>query len=633
VSVYLSQALNGLSHAATLFLVASGLSIIFGVTRIVNFAHGSLYMLGAYCAYSFSQFLMPRIGAPIGFWSGIVLAAVAVGLVGALMEVAVFRRIYRAPELFQLLATFGIVLVVQDATLAIWGREDLLSPRAPGLRGVVEVFGQRFPQYHLLLICLGPIVLGLLWLVFHRTRWGTLVRAATEDREMTSALGVNQRRLFTGVVLLGSTLAGLSGALQIPKEAVNLQMDINIIVEAFVVVVIGGMGSLIGAFVAALLVGEISAFGILMFPQLTLVLPFLVMALVLVVRPYGLFGKTGENSRGRVRTSALPLGPVGARLRRLGVAALVALMLVPGFAGEYAQLLLTEILILALFAASLHFILSIGGLVSFGHAAWFGAGAYVAALLLSKLSAPMPAGLLSAPLVAGIVALMFGWFCIRLSGVYLAMLTLAFAQILWSLAVQSTWIGGDNGILGVWPSAWAGSPTRYYYLTLTLCAASLLVLRRAVFAPFGYALRAARDSALRAEATGIDVRRSQWLAFALAGAFAGLAGALQAFHAGSVFPNVLSIPQSIDALVMVLLGGLETLTGPVVGAAVYHVLQTQIMRSTEYWRVILGSVVLLLVLVFPYGIVGSFRTLYQRRRSSSESQAGESAASRAPPEA
>ncbi len=609
MSIYFIQALGGLSHAATLFLVASGLSIIFGVTRIVNFAHGSFYMLGAYAAYSLSQFLMDRVGAPLGFWTGIVLAALAIGLLGVVMELVLLRRIYRAPELYQLLATFGVVLVVQDAALVIWGREDLLSPRAPGFKGVVEIFGQRFPQYHLLLICLGPIVLAALWWLFHRTRWGTLVRAATEDREMTGALGVNQRWLFTSVVFLGSVLAGLGGALQIPKEAVNLQMDINIIVEAFVVVVIGGMGSVTGAFLAALLVGEISAFGILIFPQLTLVLTFLVMAGVLVIRPYGLLGKAQRESRNAGSVVDMNLRPAGPRLRQAALVALLVLALVPAFAGEYGQLLLTEILILALFAASLHFILGIGGMVSFGHAAWFGVGAYSCALLFSKVAVPMAVGLLAAPLAAAAAALMAGWFCTRLTGVYLAMLTLAFAQILWSVAIQSTWTGGDNGILGVWPSAWAATPARYYYLTLALCVASLMILRRAVFAPFGYALRAARDSALRAEATGIDVRRQQWLAFALAGGFAGLAGGLHAFHKGSVFPNVLSIPQSIDALVMVLLGGIDTLSGPTVGAAAYHFLQTEIMRSTQYWRVILGSVILLLVLAFPDGIVGAFRKL------------------------
>lgn len=604
MSLYLIQALSGLSHAATLFLVASGLSIIFGVTRIVNFAHGSLYMLGAYMAYSLSQYLTAKLGAPVGFWSGLILAALGVGLIGVVLELTVLRRIYHAPELFQLLATFGIVLVVQDAALFVWGREDLLAPRAPGLKGTVQLLGERFPQYHLFVICLGAVVLGVLWLLFRRTRWGTLVRAATEDREMTGALGVNQRWLFTGVLFLGSCLAGLGGALQIPKEAVNLQMDIHIIAEAFVVVVIGGMGSVTGAFLAALLVGEISAFGILWFPQSSLVLTFVAMAAVLAVRPYGLLGRPERASSSPTQTDPLFV-PGGRAFGSASSALLVFLALVPLVSSEYAQLVLTEIFILCLFAASLHFIMSIGGMISFGHAAYFGLGAYAAAVLVSRFGAPMGGALATAPVAAGLVALMFGWFCIRLSGVYLAMLTLAFAQILWSAAFQFGWVGGDNGILGVWPSAWASSKAAYYYLTLALIAASLLVLRRAVFAPFGYGLRAARDSAVRSEAIGIDIRRQQWIAFGLAGAFAGLAGALHAFLKGSVFPTVLSIPQSIDALVMVLLGGLETLSGPIVGAALYHYLQTEIMRVTDYWRVILGAVILLLVVAFPHGIVGA----------------------------
>ncbi len=183
------------------------------------------------------------------------------------VEVLLLRRIYRAPELFQLLATFGVVLIVQDLALMIWGPQDLLGPRAPGLRGSVDILGQRFPQYELFLIVVGPVVLGLLWLLFHRTRWGTLVRAATQDREMVGALGVNQRMLFTGVFFLGSLLAGLGGALQLPRESVNLHMDLAIIAEAFVVVVVGGLGSLTGACLAALLIGELHAFGILICPR------------------------------------------------------------------------------------------------------------------------------------------------------------------------------------------------------------------------------------------------------------------------------------------------------------------------------------------------------------------------------
>src|SRR6476661_4034716 len=200
----LLQAVNGLSSASGLFFVAVGLSLIFGVTRIINIAHGSLYMLGTYIAYS----LATKIGGAVGFWGGIILTAAIVGVIGALIEIVLLRRIYRAPELFQLLATFALVLVFNDAALWIWGPEDLLGPRAPGMRGAVEIFGRKFPSYDLFLIAMGPAVLILLHLALAKTRFGRLVRAATQDREMVGALGINQAILFTAVFALGSFLAG-----------------------------------------------------------------------------------------------------------------------------------------------------------------------------------------------------------------------------------------------------------------------------------------------------------------------------------------------------------------------------------------------------------------------------------------
>jgi branched-chain amino acid transport system permease protein len=227
----------------------------------------------------------------------------------------------------------------------------------------------------------------------------------------------------------------------------------------------------------------------------------------------------------------------------------------------------------------------------------------------------MLAALVAAPVAAGLGALVFGWFCVRLSGVYLAMLTLAFAQIVWSTAFQWTALtGGDNGLLGVWPAQWAQSKTVYYGLTLVIVTAGVLALRRVIFAPFGYALRAGRDSALRADAIGIDVRRHQWFAFAGAGAFAGLAGGLYAFAKGGVFPQAASIPTSVDGLIMVLLGGLQTLTGPIVGAALFRALEVEMVRSTDYWRAILGVVIVVLVLAFPKGVAGTIGPLFERRR-------------------
>jgi len=596
------QTLNGLATASSLFLVASGLSIIFGVTRVVNFAHGSFYMLGAYIAWSLVMRLGPA-GA-LGFWAGLLIAALLVGIAGVIVEVLLLRRIYQAPELFQLLATFGVLLMVQDIALAAWGPQDLLGPRAPGLTGFVSILGGRFPTYELFLIGLGPLVLGALWLLFNRTRWGVLVRAATLDREMVGALGVNQRLLFTSVFFLGSCLAGLGGALQLPREAVNLHMDLAIIVEAFVVVVVGGLGSIAGAYLAAVLIGIVHALGILIFPKITLVLIFLIMAAVLIVRPHGLMGLKAAAAGSGARAPLL--APARRETKMLGAAALTALLLAPLFVGDYGVSLLTELAILALFAASLHFMMGPGGLTSFGHAAYFGLGAYGAALAVKWLAAPMAGGLLAAPLLAGIAGVLFGWFCVRLSGVYLAMLTLAFAQIAWSAAFQ--WVevtGGDNGILGVWPPPWAANRVVYYYLALALCAALVLVLRAILFAPLGYALRAGRDSPLRAEAIGLNVARVNWLAFTIAAVAAGVAGGLYAYFKGSVFPTYMAISKSVDALVMVLLGGVETISGPLVGALAFVGLQDWLVRSAaEYWRLLLGGAIVALVLAFPQGIVG-----------------------------
>ena len=618
---FLAQMLNGLAEASSLFLVAAGLSLIFGVTRIVNFAHGSLYMLGVYVAYS----VVERIGGTaLGFWFGLIAASLIVGAVGAAIEIVLLRRIYRAPELFQLLATFALVLIINDAALWIWGAEDLLGRRAPGMSGAIDLLGRQYPVYNLALIVIGPVVLGLLWLLLTRTRWGTLVRAATQDREMLGALGVNQAWLFTGVFALGAMLAGLGGAVQLPREPASLGLDLRTIGDAFVVVVVGGMGSIPGAYIAALIIAELKAicvglgtvtlWGIsISFPKLTLVVEFVFMALVLVFRPWGLFGKQQGASRNSAPLEA-PLRAASTPLKLMAVVVFAALAILPLLSTwlPYATVLTQDILVAVLFAISLHFIMGPGGMHSFGHAAYFGLGAYGAALLLKAASMPMPLALAFAPMVAGAGALIFGWFCVRLSGVYLAMLTLAFSQIVWSIVYQwDEFTGGSNGVVGVWPAEWL-SGTPYYYLTLVLVALSIVVLRRVLFSPFGYALRAGRDSPLRADAIGIDVKRIQWIGFVIAGLFAGLAGSLFVFSKGSISPDAMAVTKSVDGLVMVLLGGIQTLAGPVVGAASFSVLQDYIMRSTEYWRALFGGVILLLVLVFPQGIAGFCREIGER---------------------
>ncbi|MGH8779832.1 ABC transporter permease [Paraburkholderia sp.] len=643
LSNLLVQLVNGLADASALFLVAAGLSLIFGVTRIVNFAHGSFYMIGVYVAYT----LTSRFGATFGgFWLSVLGAALAVAVLGALVEFVVLRRIYQAPELFHLLATFALVLIFRDATLWLWGPEDLFGPRAPHLSGSVQLLGHALPTYDIALIVIGPVVLLLLWYALTRTRWGTLVRAATQDREMLGALGINQAWLFTGVFFAGAFLAGLGGALQVPRISANLSLDLDTIGNAFVVVVVGGMGSIPGAFVAALLIAEIKAlcigighvsiFGLdLSLSRFTLVAEFVVMAVVLVVRPWGLLGRASAAVRAMAAPEA-PLRPAGKRLRWLAALVLAVLALAPLAANAfpYMPVLLVEILIAVLFAASLHFIMGPGGMHSFGHAAYFGLGAYGAALFLKVLALPMEAALLLGPLLAAGGALVFGWFCVRLSGVYLAMLTLAFAQIVWSVVFQWDDVtGGSNGLLGLWPSNWLSSPVAYYYLTLVCAAIGVWLLRRMLFSPLGYAMRASRDSVLRAEAIGIDVKRVQWAAFVVASLFCGLAGSLYAFSKGTISPEVISVSRSVDGLVMVLLGGLQTLTGPVVGAAVFTWLQDTVARQTDYWQALLGAAILLLVIAFPQGIVGFVRERFGERFGASDDADTKNAAAHTQPAA
>ena len=618
----LAQLLNGLASASSLFLVSVGLSLIFGVTRTINFAHGSFYMLGAFIAYSSVDVLSPHIG----FWPALLLAPLACALLGALTEMLLLRRIYQAPELFQLLATFALVLVIKDASLWLWGPEELFGPRAQGMEGSVEILGRQFPTYDLFLIAVGPCVLLGLTLLLTKTRFGTLVRAATQDREMVGALGVNQAWLFTAVFALGTLLAGLAGALQLPREPASLEMDMTTIGAAFVIVVVGGMGSIPGAFIAALLVAELKAVCIwlgvqeiagveISFSKLTLVVEFLVMAVVLIWRPWGLLGKPQALARSSGQPEQ-PLRSAGRGASAAWLALLAALVLLPlafGSEGSYTTVLLTDIFVAALFAASLHFILGPGGMHSFGHAAYFGLGAYGAALLVRQLNLPMEAALLLGPLVAAAGALLYGWFCVRLSGVYLTMLTLAFAQISWAIVFQwDDFTGGSNGVTGVWPPEWASQGAAFYWLALGVCAIGLYLLRRILFSPLGYALRATRDSALRADAIGIDVRRVQWTAFVISGLFAGLAGALFAFSKGGVAPDSMSVTKSVDSLVIVLLGGVQTLAGPVVGAAAFTWLHDTVARNTEYWRALMGATMLVLVLLAPQGIAGYAQTLWAR---------------------
>ena len=287
-SFLFSQFIGGLTTAMFLFLIASGLSLVFGVMRVINFAHGSFYMLGAYLAWQAVQWLHPVGG---GFWLATLFAAVGVGLLGAVIERVFFRSLYGREELYQLLFTYGLVLILGDAAKFLWGVDQLSVSTPPVLSGGVEIFGTTQPLYTLFIIAIGPAIAIAGSLILNRTGIGRMVRAAQMDREMLDALGANVGMIYTGMFVFASFLAGLSGALVTPIQSIVPGMDVLIIVQAFIVVVIGGIGSFWGTFWGSLIYGEVLSFGILIFPGFSLFSVFALMAVILIVRPWGLFGR------------------------------------------------------------------------------------------------------------------------------------------------------------------------------------------------------------------------------------------------------------------------------------------------------------------------------------------------------
>jgi branched-chain amino acid transport system permease protein len=283
-----AQSLSGLTAAMFLFLIASGLSLIFGVLRVLNFAHGTFYMLGAYCAFQIVQW----IGLDGGrFWLAALGAALAVAALGGIVERVLFRHLYDKEELYQLLFTYALVLILSDVAKIIWGTQQKSVSRPAELTGAFQIFGATVPHYNLFILALGPTIALTFWFVLQRTRAGRFIRAAALDRETLGALGVNVSALYTGVFVLASFLGGLGGALITPMRAIVPGMDTDVIVDAFVVVVIGGLGSFWGTFLGALIYGQVLSFGILFFPRFSIFAIFALMATVLVIRPWGLLGR------------------------------------------------------------------------------------------------------------------------------------------------------------------------------------------------------------------------------------------------------------------------------------------------------------------------------------------------------
>jgi branched-subunit amino acid ABC-type transport system permease component len=277
------QGLNGIAYGLLLFLLAAGLSLIFGMMDVVNLAHGSFFMVGAYIGYSASR-------ASHNFWLALVIAPIAVGILGVAIEVALLKRLYRRPLLDQVILTFGLSFMAAELVKIIWGNNELVLPPPDIFAGPVNIVGNTYPVYRLFVIAISLLIALGLWLTERRTRLGAIIRAGVADRQMAAGLGVNIGAVFTGVFAFGAALAAFGGVVAGPVLSLFPGLDAQVLINALIVVVVGGMGSLTGAFWGGLLIGIAVTFLTILVPAIALVLTFLVMGLILLVRPNGLFG-------------------------------------------------------------------------------------------------------------------------------------------------------------------------------------------------------------------------------------------------------------------------------------------------------------------------------------------------------
>ncbi len=610
MDLFVAQLLNGLVYGVLLFLMAAGLSLIFGLMNVVSLAHGSFFMLGAFVGLT----IFKTTGS---FWLALVLAPIPVIVLGVLMERLFLRPLYRRGHMDQVLLTFGFTFVFLDLVQTVWGRMVQRLPAPQALQGTLHIGLGVFSAYRLFLIGFGFVIALALWLLLEKSRIGAMVRAGVDNAMMASGLGANIPALFTGVFGFGVALAGLGGVAAGPILGLYPGMDAEILIPAFIVIVIGGMGSLRGAFAGSLLIGIADTFGKAYFQSIALFLIYLTMTAVLLVRPQGLFGiKYSDVAIAPAVTTTSR--PATMQTRAAELLVLAALIVLPFLMSDYPRALVAEILIFAIFAMSLDLILGFTGLMSLGHAAFFGLGAYAVAVLGVQFGLNAWLGLAAGVAIAGAGAALIGFFCVRTGGIPFLMLTLAFSQLLFSVALKWRDVtGGSDGMaIAEQPSFFGFSLSKslvMYFMALSFFAVSYWGLRRLLNSPLGHAFVGIRENEPRMSAIGYPTRAYKLIAFTIAGAVAGVAGGLYAIFNGFISSDAVYWTASGDVLIMTMLGGAGTLIGPAIGTAVFLLMKNVASSYSEHWLSIIGVTFICCVMFFPGGLWGSLQQLRWRR--------------------
>jgi branched-chain amino acid transport system permease protein len=621
---FVSAVLNGVTLAGLYFLVASGFTLVFGLMRNVNLAHGSLYLLGAYVGYDVAAWTD-------NWFLGVLAGAAAIGIIGALLQIFVFQRL-TGDELRQTLVTIGISIVAADLMLALWGGKTyqftipawldgaVATPIVTAIKSNGQIVTLRYPLYRLVVLAVS-LVIGIgLWLALNRTKFGMMIRAGVDDRAMLSTVGVNVRLLFVAVFAIGGALAGLSGVIGGSALSIAPGEDVRYLLASLVVVIVGGMGSIAGAAIGALLVGLAEQLGLVYLPTYGVVLTFVIMVVTLALRPQGIMG----NPRLRLADPVRPPAPddiVPVELTPATAALGVALALFPLVATPFIVFQLgAQTLILGMIALSLMVLAGHGGMVSMAQLTVAGVAGYAVAILgpngtgVLGLNWPWEIYVPAAILIAGIVSALIGAISVRTAGIYTIMITLATGTAFFYLAQQNySLFNGHSGFRGVAPPdvfgiAWR-SQVPFYYLCLAVAALCYCAVVYAARSGFGLALMASRDNARRARAVGYDVTVLRIAAFFFAGLIAGAAGVLYVWFNGRISPGTVSVAEAIGILVIAVIGGLRHPIGPFLGAALYVLLKTFAIDivGADRFNTLIGAIFLIIVFVSPDGILGLWR--------------------------
>jgi branched-chain amino acid transport system permease protein len=620
---WLTHIVNGLSFGMLLFVLAAGLSLIFGLCRIVNLSHGSFYLLGGYIGFSTVR-LTGNFPLAVG------LSMLSMTILGVLTERFLLRR-FRVKPLAQVLLTFGLIFVFQDLAIWIWGGTPVLLKKLPILTGATNILGFYYPTYRLLILLIGLVILFFLWWLLIRTRLGIFIRAAVDDGEMANGVGIRMNLLMTMAFGFGTLLTGLAGSIGAPFLGVYPGLDIEVLLYAMAVVIVGGLGSLKGSFLGALMVGLIDSMAKAIWPETGMFSMFALMAIVLILKPTGLFGLpivagSQVSVSEEMFLEAIPSSSVhsfGWRGRAgIFTACLVAAgLLCPVILSTYYVRLLTLALIWAIFAMSLDFILGLGGIISLGHAVFFGVSAYTVGLAARFLTPNLFLQIGLALFVSAFAALVLGWLLLRSRGVYFMMLTIAFSQVF--RAIAHSWrsvTGGGDGIAGIVRPTWMLSVETFYYFALFVFIAVFLFLRFFVKSRVGISLIGIRESEKRMTSLGYHVDRIKLLSFVVSGGLGGIAGLLNVYFTGYVSPEYFAMDVSAQAIIMIILGGAGTLIGPILGSFFVVYMQNILSAVMERWTLVIGILFILVVIGAPAGVVGLWRKQwhkFSRRRSPS----------------